>query len=102
MKFADTGDKAIPAYCVEQDIIFEKSKTFDTITKGGATSDIFDPKTCHGHHGYTGTSFWFEASSGNFVILLTNRNHPIESERDFRPIRKQCFNKMWEEWKNKE
>ena len=33
MKFADNSDNSIPAYSVEQDSIFEKSKTFDAITK---------------------------------------------------------------------
>ena len=33
MKFADTNDKIIPAYCVGKDSVFEKSKTFDTVTK---------------------------------------------------------------------
>ena len=33
MKFADTLDKTIPAYCVGKDILFEKSKTFDQVTR---------------------------------------------------------------------
>ena len=33
MKFADYSDNSIPAYCVEQDSFFEKSETFDAITK---------------------------------------------------------------------
>ena len=41
MKFADTGDKAIPAYCVEQDSTFEKSKTFDQLLKTGLNKITF-------------------------------------------------------------
>ena len=33
MKFADTSDKTIPAYCVGKDNLFERSKTFDQVTR---------------------------------------------------------------------
>lgn len=32
----------------------------------------------YGHTGWTGTSLWLDPSSGTFVLLLSNRNHPSE------------------------
>ena len=62
MKFADTSDKAIPAYCVERDIIFEKSKTFDTITKDWIKQNNFS--------GSFGQSVLCPTKNGNTVAIL--------------------------------
>ncbi len=62
MKFADTSDKAMPAYCVEQDSIFEKSKTFDTITKDWIKKNNFS--------GSLGQSVLCPTEDGNTVAIL--------------------------------
>ena len=69
MKFADTSDKAMPAYCVEQDSIFEKSKTFDTITKDWIKQNNFS--------GSFGQSVLCPTENGNTVAILGLG--PIES-----------------------
>ena len=62
MKFADISDKTIPAYCVEQDSIFEKSKTFDAITKDWIKQNNFS--------GYFGQSVLCPTEDGNTVAIL--------------------------------
>ena len=62
MKFADTGDKAIPAYCVDQDSIFEKSKTFDAVTKDWIKQNNFS--------GSFGQSVLCPTKKGDTIALL--------------------------------
>jgi CubicO group peptidase (beta-lactamase class C family) len=38
------------------------------------------PVGSFGHTGYTGTSVWMDPSSESFVVLLTNRVHPVDTE----------------------
>ena len=73
MKFADTSDNAIPAYCVEQDSIFEKSKTFDAITKDWIKQNNFS--------GSFGQSVLCPTENGNTVALLGlgNENSKMRS-----------------------
>ena len=40
--------------------------------------DIF-PVGSFGHTGYTGTSLWMDAASSAFVLILTNRVHPLDA-----------------------
>lgn len=40
--------------------------------------DIF-PVGSFGHTGYTGTSLWMDAGSSAFVLILTNRVHPLDA-----------------------
>ena len=62
MKFADTSDKAIPAYCVEQDSTFEKSKTFDSVTKDWIKQNNFS--------GSFGQSVLCPTKKGDTIALL--------------------------------
>ena len=62
MKFADTSDKAIPAYCVEQDSTFEKSKTFDATTKDWIKQNNFS--------GSFGQSVLCPTKKGDTIALL--------------------------------
>ena len=62
MKFADTDDKTIPAYCVGKDSVFEKSKTFDTVTKDWIKQNNFS--------GSFGQSVLCPTENGNTVALL--------------------------------
>jgi uncharacterized protein YbbC (DUF1343 family)/CubicO group peptidase (beta-lactamase class C family) len=39
--------------------------------------DLF-PVGSFGHTGYTGTSMWIDPASQSFVVLLTNRVHPVD------------------------
>lgn len=40
--------------------------------------DVF-PVGSFGHTGYTGTSLWMDATSAAFVLILTNRVHPLDA-----------------------
>ncbi|MCH4091107.1 serine hydrolase domain-containing protein [Acetobacter sp.] len=40
--------------------------------------DVF-PVGSFGHTGYTGTSLWMDAASAAFVLILTNRVHPLDA-----------------------
>lgn len=40
--------------------------------------DIF-PLGSFGHTGYTGTSLWMDPTSDSYVLILTNRVHPVDS-----------------------
>ena len=62
MKFADTRDKAILAYCVDQDSIFEKSKTFDSVTKDWIKQNNFS--------GSFGQSVLCPTKKGDTIALL--------------------------------
>ena len=62
MKFADTNDKIIPAYCVGRDSVFEKSKTFDTVTKEWIKQNKFS--------GSFGQSILCPTKSGDMVAVL--------------------------------
>ncbi len=62
MKFADTRNKAIPAYCVDQDSTFEKSKTFDAVTKDWIKQNNFS--------GSVGQSVLCPTKTGDAVALL--------------------------------
>ena len=62
MKFADTGDKAIPAYCVDQGSILEKSKTFDAVTKDWIKQNNFS--------GSFGQSVLCPTKKGDTIALL--------------------------------
>lgn len=62
MKFADNRDKAIPAYCVDQDSVFEKSKTFDAVTRDWIKQNNFS--------GSFGQSVLCPTEKGNTIALL--------------------------------
>ncbi len=62
MKFADTDDKTITTYCVEKDSAFEKSKTFDAITKEWIKQNKFS--------GSLGQSVICPTERGDMVALL--------------------------------
>ena len=62
MKFADTLDKTIPAYCVGKDSIFEKSKTFDPVTRDWIKQNNF--------LGSLGQSVLCPTKSGDMVAIL--------------------------------
>ena len=62
MKFADTKDKAITAYCVDQDSIFEKSKIFDSLTKDWIKQNNFS--------GSFGQSVLWPTKKGDTIALL--------------------------------
>ena len=62
MKFADISDKVIPAYCVEQDNIFEKSNTFDAVTKNWIKQNNFS--------GSLGQSVLCPNKKGETIALL--------------------------------
>ena len=70
MKFADTSDKAIPAYCVEQDSTFEKSKTFDAVTTDWIKQNNFSGSfglsvLCPTKKGYTIALLCFFVAAGH-------------------------------------
>ncbi len=44
----------------------------------GLRGDLFNPKTCLMHTGYTGTSILIDTDTRTAVILLTNRVHPTD------------------------
>ncbi|MDA7680778.1 beta-lactamase family protein [Verrucomicrobiales bacterium] len=44
----------------------------------GARGDIFPKMKSFGHTGWTGGSVWIHPNTKSFVILFSNRNHPIE------------------------
>ena len=44
----------------------------------GLRGDLFNPKTCLMHTGYTGTSIVMDTDTRTAVILLTNRVHPTD------------------------
>ena len=62
MKFADTNDKTITTYCVGKDSAFEKSKTFDAITKEWIKQNKFS--------GSLGQSIICPTERGDVVALL--------------------------------
>ena len=62
MKFADANDKTIPAYCVEKDSVFEKSKTFDIVTKAWIKKNKFS--------GSFGQSILCPTEKGDMVAFL--------------------------------
>ena len=62
MKFADTDDKTITTYCVKKDSLFEKSKTFDTLTRGWIKQNKFS--------GSFGQSVLCPTEKGDMVALL--------------------------------
>ena len=62
MKFADTNDKIIPAYCVGKDNVFEKSTTFDTVTQEWIKQNKFS--------GSFGQSILCPTKSGDMVAVL--------------------------------
>jgi serine-type D-Ala-D-Ala carboxypeptidase len=41
-----------------------------------------------GHTGFTGTSLWIDPSVGIYVVLLTNRVHPLRSNEAIIPVRR--------------
>ena len=68
MKFADTNDKIIPAYCVEKDNVFEKSTTFDTVTKEWIKQNKFS--------GSFGQSILCPTKSGD-MVAITSKGFPL-------------------------
>ena len=62
MRFADTSEKVIPAYCVDQDSVFEKSKNFDTVTKDWIKQNNFS--------GAFGQSVLCPTKKGDTIALL--------------------------------
>ena len=62
MKFADTSDKTIPAYCVGKDSLFEKSKTFDPVTRDWIKQNNF--------LGSLGQSVLCPTKGGDMVAIL--------------------------------
>ncbi len=46
------------------------------------------PERAVGHTGFTGTSCWLDPDAGRLFVLLTNRVHPVVSDRDFQPVRR--------------
>lgn len=44
-----------------------------------------------GHTGFTGTSMWLDTSSGDYVILLTNRVHPSRENTFIKELRREVF-----------
>ncbi len=61
MKFADTDDKTIPAYCVGKDSNLEKSNTFDAVTKEWIKQNKFS--------GSFGQSVLCPTKSGDMVAI---------------------------------
>jgi len=54
--------------------------------------DYFPPGS-YGHTGFTGTSMWLDPQSQTFVIILTNRVHPLGSKsRGINPLRREIAN----------
>jgi beta-glucosidase-like glycosyl hydrolase/CubicO group peptidase (beta-lactamase class C family) len=49
-----------------------------------------------GHTGYTGTSMWIDPSEDLFVILLTNRVYPNDTDRQIQRVRPSVANEVHE------
>jgi len=49
-----------------------------------------------GHTGYTGTSMWIDPTQDLFVILLTNRVYPDDTDTQIRKVRPKVANEVYE------
>lgn len=56
-----------------------KKKPFDNFPNGRAFCGDLVSDVGFGHTGFTGTSLWMEPAGELFIILLTNRLHPVSS-----------------------
>jgi len=64
------------------------TRTFGFVTAAGsAAARGALPDAAPGHTGFTGTSVWLDPSRGRIFVLLTNRVHPVVTDRDFQPVR---------------
>jgi beta-glucosidase-like glycosyl hydrolase/CubicO group peptidase (beta-lactamase class C family) len=70
---------------------------WDTKSADGYSSagDLFSTSS-FGHTGYTGTSMWIDPTRDLFVILLTNRVYPDDTDNQIREVRPTVANEVVE------
>jgi CubicO group peptidase (beta-lactamase class C family) len=51
-----------------------------------------------GHTGFTGTSLWIDPFWGVYVVLLTNRVHPVRTNDAIRTVRPAVHDAIMEQW----
>lgn len=62
---------------------------FDTPAKNNSSSGHFFSPSSVGHLGFTGTSFWIDPETSLIIIFLTNRTHPLRSNKKIKKFRPQ-------------
>ena len=70
---------------------------WDTKSPEGYSSagDLFSDSS-FGHTGYTGTSMWVDPTQDLFVILLTNRVYPDDTDKQIQQVRPTVANEVYE------
>ena len=70
---------------------------WDTKSPEGYSSagDLFSVSS-FGHTGYTGTSMWIDPTQDLFVILLTNRVYPDDTDEQIQQVRPTVANEVYE------
>ena len=60
---------------------------FDTPSKENSSAGRYFSGLSLGHLGFTGTSFWIDPEKSLIVVLLTNRVHPLRSNKGIKKFR---------------
>lgn len=60
---------------------------WDTMLPTSSCGTLFSPRAI-GHTGFTGTSLWIDPVDDVYVVLLTNRVHPIRHQEGIQAVRR--------------
>lgn len=67
---------------------------FDTPSQPSSSGKHFSAHTL-GHLGYTGTSFWWDMTTDEMIVLLTNRVHPSRENDKIKNFRPYLHDLVW-------